>query len=138
MTHKTLLASLCLLLVAALSASMAADEGLPPLKEVSAKPKANVFKTAKRKKPIVLKSEDDAAKYFGDAELAKLKKAVDFKKQFVLVFAWRGSGQDKLNTAVLESFPEQIVFSIRPGRTRDLRPHVHVFALRANVRWSVK
>ena len=135
MTHKTLLASLCLLLVATLSASAAAGEGLPPIKEVSAKPKANVFKTAKRKKPIVLKSEDDAAKYFGDAELAKLKKVVDFEKQFALVFAWRGSGQDKLN---MESFPEQIVFSIRPGRTRDLRPHVHVFVLRANVRWSVK
>jgi hypothetical protein len=134
--HKTILGSFFLLLVAALSAS--AGEGLPPIKEVSAKPKANVFKTATRKKPIVLKSEDDAAKYFGDAELAKLKKAVDFEKQFALVFAWRGSGQDKLNTAILESFPEQIVFSIRRGRTRDLRPHVHVFALRANVRWSVK
>ena len=36
-----------------------------------------------------------------------------------------------------ESFPEQITFRIQPGRTRDLRPHVRVFALRGNVKWSV-
>ena len=35
-------------------------------------------------------------------------------------------------------FPEQVFFTYTPGRTRDLRPHVHVYALRSNVRWSVK
>ena len=63
---------------------------------------------------------------------------VDFKKQIVLVFAWRGSGGDKLEYQILESFPEQIPFSLRPGVTDDLRSHSRVFALRSNVKWSVK
>jgi hypothetical protein len=39
---------------------------------------------------------------------------------------------------VAESFPEQITFSLKPGLTRDLRPHVKIFALRANVKWRMK
>ena len=69
---------------------------------------------------------------------SKLRKQVDFAKQFVLLFAWRGSGQDRLDAAVAESYPEQIFFSYAPGRTRDLQEHVRVFALRSNVKWSVK
>ena len=63
---------------------------------------------------------------------------VDFSQQCLLVFAWRGSGQDKLDYSVAESFPEQVAFAYQPGRTRDLRPHVKVFAVRANVNWSVR
>jgi len=36
---------------------------------------------------------------------------------------------------VAESDPEQVFFTFRPGRTRDLRPHVRVFAVRSNVTW---
>lgn len=89
-------------------------------------------------KPAVLKSAEDAAKYFDKDALAALNKSVDFKKQIVLIFAWKGSGGDKLDYTVAESFPEQITFSRTPGLTRDLREHVHVFALRSNVKWSVK
>ena len=85
--------------------------------------------------PVELTSLEDAKKYFEGDALDQLKAKVDFGNQIVLVFAWRGSGQDKLDYVVMESFPEQIAFSYRPGRTRDLRPHVHVFALRTNVKW---
>ena len=46
--------------------------------------------------------------------------------------------QDKLEYEILESFPEQIPFSLKPGATDDIRSHSHVFALRSNVKWSVK
>ena len=114
------------------------DPSLPPIQEIkNAQPGADVFATAKRGEPLVLKSADEAAKFFGEDALAALKEEVDFKEQIALVFAWRGSGQDKLSYVVAESFPEQITFQIKPGRTRDLRPHVHVFALRSNVKWSI-
>ena len=114
------------------------DASLPPIQEIKGvQPSADVFKSAKRGEPLVLKTADEAAKFFNEEALASLQKKVDFEQQFVLVFAWRGSGQDKLTYVVAESFPEQITFSIIPGRTRDLRPHVHVFALRSNVKWSV-
>ena len=85
--------------------------------------------------PVELTSLEDAKKHFEGDALDQLKAKVDFGNQIVLVFAWRGSGQDKLDYVVMESFPEQIAFSYRPGRTRDLRPHVHVFAFRSNVKW---
>jgi len=112
---------------------------LPPIKALKGvKPNPSVFKAAKRKKPLVIKTEKVAARYFSKNALAKLTKQVDFKQQFVLVFAWRGSGGDRLNYSVAESYPEQVFFKIKPGRTRDLRPHLHVFVLRSNVKWTVK
>lgn len=128
--------SLALLFSFVFSASAAAQPPIKAIKDV--KPKANVFKAGGRKKPIVIKSAEDAAKYFSKDAVAALMKQVSFEKQVVLVFAWRGSGQDKLTFAVAESFPEQIFFTLKPGRTRDLRPHVHIYALRSNVKWRVR
>ena len=101
-------------------------------------PKPSVFDAASRNKPLVIRSQKDAAQHFAKDHLARLNKQVDFDKQFVLVFAWKGSGQDRLDVAVAESYPEQIMFSYTPGRTRDLRPHIYVYALRSNVKWSVR
>lgn len=125
----------------AAAASAEPKAKLPPIKAVQIvkpKGKSTGFKTASREKPLIIRSEQNAAKHFSKEALAKLKKQVDFKRQFVLVFAWRGSGQDRLRYDVGESFPEQIFFRYKPGRTRDLRPHVYVFALRSNVKWTVR
>lgn len=115
------------------------DATIPPIKEIqNAKPSAGVFKAATVKKPLVLKSDKDAAKHFDKKQLASLKKSVDFKQQIVLVFAWQGSGRDTLGATVAESYPEQITFTYKRGLTRDLRRHIRVYALRSNVKWSVK
>ena len=105
---------------------------------IKAKPDSSIFHNSNFNKPIVVKSKEELPKHFGKEAVAILVKAVDFKNQVVLVFAWRGSGGDQLNYTVAESFPEQITFSRQFGRTRDLRPHSKVFALRSNVKWSVK
>ena len=109
-----------------------------PLVAIKVMPENRVFKTSSFNKPIVVKSKEEAAKHFGKDAVSALVGAVDFKKQFVLVFAWRGSGGDRLNYNVAESFPEQISFSRQFGRTRDLRSHAKVFALRSNVKWNVQ
>ena len=105
---------------------------------IKAKPDSSIFKNSNFNKPIVVKSKEEAAKHLSKEATAALVKAVDFKKQVVLVFAWRGSGGDQLNYTVAKSFPEQISFSRQFGRTHDLRSHVKVFALRSNVKWSVQ
>ena len=122
--------------VACMMAGMASAQ--EPIESIKVKPESSIFKNSNFNKPIVVKSKEEAAKHFGKKAVASLVKAVDFKKQIVLVFAWRGSGGDQLNYTVAESFPEQITFSRQFGRTRDLRPHAKVFALRSNVKWSVK
>lgn len=112
----------------------AADPAIQKIAGVN--PMPNAFEDSSRNKPLVLGSAKSAGKYFAGKSLDSLKENVDFENQYVLVFAWRGSGQDRLEYAVQESFPEQVVFSYKPGRTRDLRPHVYIFALRSNVKWK--
>ena len=112
--------------------------GQEPIVEIKAAPDKSVFNNSTWDKPIVIKSGEEAAKHFGKEALETITKQVDFSKQIVLIFAWRGSGGDELEYRVLESFPEQIPFSRRRGETDDLRSHSRVFALRSNVRWSVK
>ncbi|MBT6157418.1 MAG: hypothetical protein HOL01_09665 [Planctomycetaceae bacterium] len=107
----------------------------PAIKRITnVRPKANVYKNSSHNKPLVIRNEKDAAKYFAAADVVLLSKQVDFTHQTALVFAWRGSGQDKLTYEVLESYPEQIIFNYTRGRTKDLRPHVYIFALRSNVK----
>lgn len=88
--------------------------------------------------PILIKDEKTAKKYFADDQLKKLLEQVDFAEQHVLLFAWAGSGRDKLTFDVAESYPEQIQFKLARGMTRDLRQHVRVFAIRSNVKWTTK
>jgi len=118
-----------------LAGFVVADEPVAALKTAPAKID---FATAVWTKPQVLKSVEESEKLFGKEGLDSLAKEVDFAKQIVVVFAWRGSGGDKLNYTVAESSPEQIVFALVRGRTRDLRQHTQVYVLRKNVVWSVK
>ena len=134
--NRNILILFALSLFVPMHAGVAAEEGAtaPAIKKLSIRPTKPAF--GAWNSPTEIRSAEDAAKIFEGGALAKLSEEVDFEKQIVLVFAWRGSGQDKLDHDVMESFPEQIAFLRQPGRTRDLRPHVHVFALRSNVKWS--
>ena len=73
-----------------------------PIVAIKASPMNIAFKNSAFNKPIVVKSKEEATKLFGKEAVATLVKAVDFKKQFVLVFAWRGSGGDRLNYTVAD------------------------------------
>lgn len=96
-------------------------------------------KGGKATAPTAVTTEKELEKAIPDEDTRKrVAKLVDFKEQVLLVFAWEGSGGDKLEYVVLESFPEQIRFTLKPGATDDLRKHVKLFALRSNVKWSVK
>ncbi len=109
-----------------------------PIKEIrELELKIDAFKLAGLEKPLVIQSAAEAATYFDAKNLAALKNKVDFSKQEVLLFAWRGSGQDRIKFVVLESFPEQIHFSSQRGRTKDLRQHLKVFIVRSNVKCSI-
>jgi len=115
--------------------SITAEEMLPPIQDITdIKPNEQIWKVAKRGVPLTLNSKSAVDKYFAEAQVKLLLKKVDFQKQTLLLFAWRGSGQDKMTYTIAESFPEQITFKILPGRTRDLRPHLNLYAIRKNVK----
>lgn len=88
-------------------------------------------------KPTAITSEDELAKAIENKDAqAAIKKAVDFKKQYLLFFAWAGSGQDKLDYAVAKGKKgPEVTFKYTAGRTRDLRPHFHLFAIRKDAEW---
>ena len=59
----------------------------------------------------------------------------DFKKEFLLVFSWAGSGQDKLTFGVNDG---KAAFFYAAGLTRDLRPHFYAYVLKNKTTWDVK
>ncbi len=135
-SHPLLTVALVLFMLG--NIGFAEDNANDPIRVLTANPQPSVFRVASREKPLVLRSQNEASKYFAEKELAKLSNTVDFDAQFLLVFAWRGSGQDQLTYQVAESSPEQITFTLRRGLTRDLRPHVQVYVLRSDVKWGVR
>ena len=125
-----------LTILGGLVAAPANQEAITELKDLRAE--EAVFTDASSTKPVVLNSVKDVSKYFDEEALAAISKTVDFEKQIVLLFAWKGSGQDRLQYVVKETLPEEIMFSHKPGRTRNLRLHVKAYVLRSNVKWAVE
>ncbi len=115
------------------SNSLLAFQG-DPIKELTGiTPNESVLEAVNESRALVIRSEATTKKYFDENNCESLLENVDFENQVVVVFAWRGSGGDRIRFEVAESYPEQISFSIDPGRTRDLRTHMKVYVLRANV-----
>jgi hypothetical protein len=70
-----------------------------------------------------------------DARGAILKK-VDLKKEYLLLFAWAGSGGDRLSfTAGKDG--KLVTFTLQPGHTDDLRYHVKLYALPKGAKYKV-
>lgn len=112
---------------------------LPPIQEVNGlSAHAEFSGNAFGGPPLVLKSDGDADRVLSENSSTRLKDTVNWNQQVALVFAWQGSGQDRLRFNVLESAPEQIAFEFVPGRTRDLRRHCVVFLLRGDVTWNIR
>jgi hypothetical protein len=68
----------------------------------------------------------DLTKAYGKDVADAVAKEVNFKKEYVVVHAWSGSGGDKLEMKVEG---KKVTFHRTLGRTRDLRRHLKVFAL---------
>jgi hypothetical protein len=97
------------------------------------------IKPGKFTAPSEITTADELAKFVEDEPTrTRLGKLVDFKTQKLVIFSWQGSGQDSVDVRVMESFPEQLVFTLKPGGTRDLRTHLKIYAVRNDVKYSVK
>jgi hypothetical protein len=86
----------------------------------------------------VIESLETLTEVFGDEGAKKISEQVKLDQLFLVFFQWAGSGQDKLACAVEKQDDKtKVVFTFRPGRTRDLRPHAHLYAIREGVTWGV-
>ena len=131
---RTLL--LAILCFASTASIVAAEDKDKLVRELELKsPKIGVKKGAQ---------PSDAAKITSKVELEELipdeatrdaiAKIVDFDKDYILIFAWAGSGGDKLAAADEKG---AAVFTVTRGKTKDLRQHLRVFAVAKDAKWSV-
>jgi hypothetical protein len=115
------------ILVCVASAAPAADDK-PAVREVPLKDLKFKFPDkADVNSPAVITSADDLAKspVLKDSADA-IGKQVDFAKEKLVLFTWRGSGQDSVTPAADK---KAAVFTYQRGLTRDLRQHVRLFAV---------
>ena len=91
-------------------------------------------------KPAEIKSAEELAKagVFADAAgRDALKKQIDFAKEKLVVFAWSGSGGDKL-TPSLAADGKKVAFAYKAGLTDDIQRHGHAFAVPKDATVEVK
>ncbi|HSQ57471.1 MAG TPA: hypothetical protein VLM40_17245 [Gemmata sp.] len=132
------------ILAAILAASLAAadDKDKPTVKEIPTKGLKITFpKMGKATEPTKIKSLEELKKNaVVGAAAEEIAKQIDFEKQDLLVFAWSGSGQDKITASIgASSDGKPIVYAeYLPGKTRDLRKHVRLFAATKGLKVEVE
>ena len=93
-------------------------------------------------KAVEVKTDEDLAKstMFTDADgRDAIKKQLDFTKEKLVVFAWSGSGGDKLTPELKTADKKTVaVFAYAAGKTFDLRRHALVFAVPKDAAVEVK
>ena len=87
--------------------------------------------------PVVIKSMEEANKHLTRASMEKLAELVDFKKQQIAIFAWQGSGQDRLNGHLAAGDGAAVRFHYSPGWSADLRTHNAIYAMPKNTNLAV-
>jgi hypothetical protein len=129
MKNRSFFAAMALLAFA--TSASAADT----VKEIDLKGLKAVPPMSRADKPTEIKNEEQLSKAFPQKELVEqIKKDVDFDKQKLLLFAWSGSGKDKIS---FDAGKDEVTFTYQRGLTRDLRAHFHLFAIPKDAKWSM-
>jgi len=90
-------------------------------------------------KPHPISADDDLKKFISDAPTRKkVLGAIDFQTHVLLLFAWQGSGGDKIAAKIVEETPQEIRFTMKAGATDDIRQNVQLFAVAKETRWTAK
>lgn len=107
-----------------------------PFREIDVKGISLESKGGRPTAPIVVKSAEEVKMLASMALQEALTKQIDFKKEFALVFAWAGSGGDRIVPSVAKGTDVRFLYT--PGLTRDLRQHLRVFAVKTGTEWKVE
>lgn len=112
-----------------------ADPNAPKPRELEAKELGGSVKRGPGLKAYKITAASDLSEAFTDkASREAVAKQVDFKREYVLVVAWAGSGGDKLTFEVEKGDKgSEALLKMQRGLTRDLRQHLKVFAFPKNL-----
>ncbi len=111
------------------SVGLSAGEEGAKLREIDSSGLKVNFEKGRVGTPKLITTAEELDKEIPNADA--IKKQVDFTKEKLLLFAWGGSGQDRL-AGKLSADGKAAAFTYSPGRTRDFRRHVHLFVLPKN------
>jgi hypothetical protein len=121
----SLLKVLGLAICAMMPLSVTADEA-GKLREIEAKDLKVDYEKGNVTKPQVIASAADLDKAIPNAD--DVKTQVDFSKEKLLLFAWSGGSSNQLRGKLSED-GKRVNFTFIPGRVRDPKRHVHLFAV---------
>ena len=111
------------------------DTKVPAIKEIDMVKGLTPGKPGGATKPTKVSNAEELEKLVPAKENRdELLKKVDLKKQYLLVFAWAGSGGDRLSHKLDKN---EVTFSYKRGLTRDLRRHLKVYALAKDTKYKV-
>ena len=105
------------------------------LRPIDAKDLKVDFQKGKVTAPKLIASADELDKTIANADA--IKKQVDFGKDKLVLFAWGGSGGDKLSAKISED-GKLVTFGYTPGLTRDFRRHVYLYAIPKTAEFKVE
>lgn len=113
-------------------------EETPAVKAIDLKGIAISVKSGTVQKPLVIKNAKELAKVVTEeGDQKKVQKQVNFRKQNLLIFAWSGSGGDRLTHSVKKGDKgTAVVFQYKRGLTKDLRRHTHAYAIKKGATWK--
>jgi hypothetical protein len=124
----------CAIVAALFAGSLAlAGQDKPAVKEIPTKDLKVKFpeKGGKATEPAEIKTAEELAKSpVAGGAADEIKKQVNFDKEKLVVFAWGGSGGDKLATDLKTADKKtSAVFTLTRGLTRDFRQHIHLYVV---------
>jgi hypothetical protein len=86
-------------------------------------------------KPAKMDTEAEMKKIVLDETAQKeISKQVNFKKEYLLLFRWAGSGGDKVSFTTKDG---EVTFDFKRGLTRDLRMHSKLFAIPKDAKYKL-
>ena len=90
--------------------------------------------------PLIINNADELVKEFEDkAVQAKINAVVDLSKERLIVFTWSGSGKDQLQLVSGDTMNNgNTLFAYKPGLTRDLRQHTHIYVMPQGTKFDVR
>lgn len=85
--------------------------------------------------PLVITSAEEAASYFDEFGQRTLDRRVDWSKQSILVFAWTGAPDDRMQIMNKLDDETDRLFLYTPGKHEGQRRHLEVYKIDHSMNW---
>ena len=85
--------------------------------------------------PVMITSAEEAASYFDEFALRTIERRMDWSKQSILVFAWTGAPDDRIQ--IMNNLDDEVdrLYLYIPGKTQGQRKHLEVYRVDHKMHW---